>query len=150
MKFTKFLFAGALLCLCNNLYAGVVTYAGSSCTPGYGDTYTVDTSGSMISFSYDEGISIACNIPTVNGENTINSITIHYVNNHPTMELICYLRGAYSQEVFRSPGPSIAQRTFTFSSTGIGNGVPLMLNCSLPPNTSGAAPKLVKFTVDTQ
>ena len=150
MKFSKYLFSGILLCLCGNLHAGVVTYAGSSCTPGYGDTYTFDTAGSMISFSYSESINIACNIPTVHGENTINSITIHYINNHPTMDLICYLRGAFSQQVFRSPGPSQAQRTFTFNSTSINNGVPLMMNCTLPPNTSGAAPTLIKFTVDTQ
>jgi hypothetical protein len=150
MKLLKLLLTGVLLFSCSNLYARVVTYAGSSCTPGYGDTYTVDTLGSMISFSYNEGISIACNIPTVQGENTINSITIHYINNHPTSQLLCYLRGASSQQVFRSSGASQAQRTFTFNSTTINNGVPLMLNCTLPPNTSGAAPALVKFTVDTQ
>jgi hypothetical protein len=148
MKLAKALLTGISLLVSGNLYAGVVTYAGAHCLPGYGDTYTVDTAGSMISFSYTEGIFISCNIPV--DARTINSITIHYVNNNPTMDLICSLAGAASQQVFRSPGPSRNQRSFTFNSTTINSGVPLMLNCSLPANTSGPAPALVKFTVDTQ
>jgi hypothetical protein len=150
MKLANLLLSSVLLGLCSTVYADVVTYAGSSCSPAYGDVYATDTVGSMFNANYNDNLDIFCNIPTVDGQNTINSITIRYVNNNPDFELHCYLRGASSQQVFRSPGPSRSQRTFTFNSTTINNRVPLMLNCTLPKNTSGPAPALIKYTVDIQ
>ena len=150
MKLVKSLCASALIGLSGNVLADIVTYAGSSCTPGYGATYSINPLGSMTNFGFSSSISLSCNIPTVDGQNTINSITIHYIDNNPNGTLQCHLRGGSSMQVFNSTGASQGQRTFTFNSSTINNRVPQMLNCTLPPNTSGPAPALVKYTVDIQ
>jgi len=129
--------------------AETTTYAGANCVPANNNTtYTVNSTGGISNYG-NASISVHCLIPNVSGTNVINSITVQYRENNPTYDMLCAFVNGSTKQVLRSSGASQVEQTFIFNSTNISNNIPVVVSCTLPPNTSGPAPRIDKYIVET-
>jgi hypothetical protein len=136
--------------LATSANAANIDIDGTNCLPSYGATYTWSTSGSITNFGFNNYIDISC--PLYNIPGTIDKIIVNYVNNHPTSEFLCVLTTGTGGGglVQRSPGPYPYMRQMIFDVNMSGNQYGGMhVHCSLPPNTSGAAPSLEFIRIQT-